>query len=160
MTPVVFGSALRHFGVKELLDTDPASRRRAARAEGEDQGQSCAGRPGQQGSHRLRVQDPGEHGPKPPRQDRVLPHGVRPVPARHATEDGGGQAAWHHLAGDVHGAGPRDRGRGVWRRRDRHSKPWSAARGRRAVGKRQRAVRRASRTSRRKSCVACARRTR
>jgi peptide subunit release factor RF-3 len=38
MTPVLFGSALRHFGVKELLDTICAGGACAARSEGEGEG--------------------------------------------------------------------------------------------------------------------------
>ena len=59
LTPVFFGSALNNFGVRELLDgAGRAGAVAAARS-----GRRARGRPGRGAGHRLRLQDPGEHGP-------------------------------------------------------------------------------------------------
>ena len=61
LTPVFFGSAVNNFGVRELLDAfveyAPAPRPRAATHAGAATGEE---------THRLRVQDPGQHGPAAP----------------------------------------------------------------------------------------------
>ena len=67
LTPVFFGSALNNFGVRELLDglgelAPPPRPQRDARADGR-------ARRGQ--GHRLRLQDPGEHGSEAPRPRRL-----------------------------------------------------------------------------------------
>ena len=61
-TPVFFGSAINNFGVEELLR---GVRRRGSRPAAA--GRAPAGRrAARAGAHRLRVQDPGQHGSGPP----------------------------------------------------------------------------------------------
>ena len=78
-TPVLFGSAVPNFGVRLLLDTllelAPAPTPRPT---------PTVTRPGIDGAFlRLRVQGAGQHGPGPPRPDRLRPGLLRPVRARH-----------------------------------------------------------------------------
>ena len=67
LTPVYFGSALRNFGVGDLLEGLGPFRAAAARAGV----QSAQGRGGGAAHERLRVQDPGQHGSEPSRPHRV-----------------------------------------------------------------------------------------
>ena len=66
-TPVFFGSAINNFGVREILsalvDWAPAPRERDATVRAVEAGRAAV--------HRLRLQDPGEHGPGPPRPHRL-----------------------------------------------------------------------------------------
>jgi peptide chain release factor 3 len=79
-TPVFFGSALNNFGVQELLDglvenAPPPHRAPTATREGRAHERRQV--------HRLRVQDPGEHGPATPRPHRLPAHLFRPLQPRH-----------------------------------------------------------------------------
>jgi peptide chain release factor 3 len=67
LTPVYFGSALRNFGVRDLIDAlgEYAPQPRAQVAD-----TRTVEANGPQ-DDRLRVQDPGQHGPQPPRPDRL-----------------------------------------------------------------------------------------
>ena len=60
LTPVFFGSALNNFGVRELLAGVGRPGPAAAAAAGRDRARSIRTR---SRGHRLRLQDPGEHGP-------------------------------------------------------------------------------------------------
>ena len=76
-TPVFFGCGINNFGVREILQAlvegaaAAAARRRPAH-----------GRSGRDAVLRLRVQDPGEHGPEAPRPHRVLPRLLGPLQSR------------------------------------------------------------------------------
>ena len=76
-TPVFFGSGINNFGVQEILQAlidwapPPQPRDGGARVVA----------PGRARVHRLRVQDPGEHGPEAPRPHRVLPRLLGPLRA-------------------------------------------------------------------------------
>ena len=79
-TPVFFGAAIHNFGVRELLDSFVrlAPPPQAAR-------DRHASRRTERGRfQRLRLQDPGEHGSRAPRPDRVRPGLLGLVRARHA----------------------------------------------------------------------------
>ena len=78
-TPVFFGSAINNFGVTELLSAfvEYAPAPLAARDD-DASSRSARGR-----ALRLRVQDPGEHGPGPPRPHRVHAHLLRSLPQGH-----------------------------------------------------------------------------
>ena len=79
VTPVFFGSALTNFGVEAFLDAFLELSPAAGPAPGR-------GRPGPARSRRvrgLRLQDPGEHGPAPPRPRRLPAGLLRPLRARH-----------------------------------------------------------------------------
>ncbi len=62
LTPVFFGSALKNFGVKDLLDAlasfAPAPRAQVSNVQDGRCARKC--------DDGLRFQDPGQHGPKPP----------------------------------------------------------------------------------------------
>ena len=79
LTPVFFGSALKNFGVGDLLD---ALGRIAPppRAQKADKRTVEAARAAHDG---LRVQDPGQHGPEPPRPHRLRAAVLRQADARH-----------------------------------------------------------------------------
>jgi peptide chain release factor 3 len=98
-TPVFFGSAINNFGVKELLDAfveyAPPPRPREPESAPSSRGEQV---------HRLRVQDPGEHGPGAPRPRRLpagllrqLQEGHEDAPCAHRQDRAGGQR--HHLPG-------------------------------------------------------------
>ncbi len=133
LTPVYFGSALEEFRRRRPARRPGRARAAAARAGG-GPSQSRGGRARHE---RLRVQDPGEHGPQPPRPHRVRAHLLGPAHARHE-----GQAGAHRQADEpAHAAfllrpGPRARRRGVRGRRGRHSQPRRAAHRRHAHGRR------------------------
>ena len=79
LTPVFFGSAMTNFGVEPFLDRfvelapPPASARRAPTGSIE---------PDSNRLHRLRLQDPGEHGSRAPRPHRVRARLLGQVHAR------------------------------------------------------------------------------
>ena len=62
LSPVYFGSALKNFGVAELLDALARYAPAAAQPGGGGQTRPA----GRQGSHRLCLQGAGQHGPQPP----------------------------------------------------------------------------------------------
>ena len=106
--------------------------------------------------HRAGVQDPGEHGPQPPRPHRLRPRVLRPPGARHAAEAGAHrQADPAARAAVLLRPRARDRRRGVRRRRGRHPQPRHAAHRRHADRGRGRATSSACPISPRKSCAAC-----
>ena len=78
-TPVFFGSAVNNFGVQPLLDffvehaPSPQPRATTTRDGRADRGDV----------HRLRVQDPGEHGSEASRSHRVPAHLLGPLRGRH-----------------------------------------------------------------------------
>ncbi|MGY3459560.1 peptide chain release factor 3 [Bradyrhizobium sp. LM3.4] len=124
LTPVYFGSALRNFGVGDLLQglgmfaPEP-------RAQESDQRRVEAHRSAHE---RLRVQDPGQHGSESPRPHRLCASVLRQAQPRHE-----GEARAHrqeHAAVQpaiLLRAGPFGCGRGLCRRRRRHSQSWHAA---------------------------------
>ncbi len=120
LTPVFFGSALKNFGVKDLLDALAAIRAGAARAGVEQAHHRCA-----RGRHdRLRVQDPGQHGPQPPRPHRLRAAVLRQAAPRHEGQAGAHRKADHAVgAAILFRAGPRARRRSLCRRRGRHPQP-------------------------------------
>ena len=82
LSPVYFGSALKNFGVRELLDAlarnappprDQAATRPRRRAR-------------RRRSHRLRVQGPGQYGPQSPRPGGVPAAGLGRIPPQHEAE--------------------------------------------------------------------------
>ena len=100
MTPVFFGSALNNFGVRELLEkfVELAPPPRGAR------GAAANGRPRGGSVQRVRLQDPGEHGPTAPRPYRVHARHVRTISPGNTNSpcaDGEGHAGGerHHLHG-------------------------------------------------------------
>ena len=130
---------------------------------------AAAPRPGGRQAHRgggrgqddrLRVQDPGQHGPEPPRPHRLHAHLLGQAPARHE-----GEARAHRQADEPQRAaillraGPRHRRRGLCRRRGRHPQPRHAEDRRHADRGRGHGASAACRTSRRKSCAASSCRT-
>ena len=116
--------AINNFGVQEILqaliDWAPPPQPR--------DGGSAHGAARRGAVHRLRVQDPGQHGPAAPRPHRVLPRLLGPLHARdegappaHRPRDEARQRA------DLHGQrARRQRGRGR-RRHHRHPQPRPAA---------------------------------
>ena len=78
-TPVFFGSGINNFGVQEILQ---ALIEWAPPPQPRDGGTRVVA-PAEAPFTRLRVQDPGEHGPAAPRPHRVLPRVLRPVRAGH-----------------------------------------------------------------------------
>ena len=82
MTPVHFGSALTNFGVEAFLQDF------LALAPSPTARESSIGpiEPTRHRVHRVRVQDPGEHGPAASRPHRVRAHLLRPFRARHRGE--------------------------------------------------------------------------
>jgi hypothetical protein len=82
LSPTFFGSALTNFGVEPFLHVFLETwRPRRARAR-----RTRAGRAGAGGLHRLRLQDPGEHGPEAPRPDRLRARRLGPLRGGHAGE--------------------------------------------------------------------------
>ena len=79
LTPVFFGSAVNNFGVLELLD-GLASFAPSPRPQPTDDAPGAADR-GE--GHRLRLQDPGEHGSQAPRPHRLRAPLLGPLRARH-----------------------------------------------------------------------------
>ncbi len=63
ITPVFFGSAVTNFGVQLFLDEFVEM--------APPPGGACGDRPGRRELHRLRLQDPGEHGSAPSRSRRL-----------------------------------------------------------------------------------------
>ena len=83
LTPVYFGSALKNFGVAELIAALAAYApppRAAARRAGADPARRS------RRSHRLRLQGPGQHGPQPPRPHRLHAAVLGHVQARHEAD--------------------------------------------------------------------------
>jgi peptide chain release factor 3 len=108
-TPVFFGSAISNFGVEELLahfavhaPAPIATCHLAAR-----------GRRGRRQAHRLRVQDPGEHGPAAPRPHRLHAAVLGQVQPRHAhVPRAPREGDAHRRRAHLHGGRPVRRGRG------------------------------------------------
>ena len=67
LTPVFFGSALRNFGVRDLIEALGAYRSEPARAGGRQPHR----RGDRAGDERLRLQDPGQHGSQSSRPHRL-----------------------------------------------------------------------------------------
>jgi peptide chain release factor 3 len=119
-TPVFFGSAVNNFGVQSLLDAvvdlSPAPLARPAVS-----AQVAAERAE---VLRLRVQDPGQHGPQAPRPHRLPARLFRPLRPGHEGQAG----RWRQDAVDqqrhhLHGARPVDDRRSLAGRHHRHSQP-------------------------------------
>jgi peptide chain release factor 3 len=135
LSPAFFGSALKNFGVRAMLDglashapSPGRSPRKGAR--------SSRGGVG----HRLRVQGPGEHGPEAPRPGGVRAPLLRPLPPRHEAHHGPPrQAARGVRTRSCSSPGARAGGGGVARRHHRPAQPRPAPRRRRL--ERGRAVR-------------------
>jgi peptide chain release factor 3 len=81
LTPVYFGSALKNFGVAELIDAI-AKYAPPPRPQPSDQGTILP----DQGSHRLHLQGAGQYGPAAPRPDRLHAAGFGHVQARHEAD--------------------------------------------------------------------------
>ena len=158
LTPVYFGSALRNFGVRDLIEALGAYRAAAARPGGRHAHGRRRPKPKMT---RLRLQDPGQHGPQPPRPHRLRARLLGHAGARHE-----GQAGAHRQADEPVGAAvllrphAHHRRRGLCRRRRRHPQPRHAAHRRHADRGRGHLCSAACRTSRRKSCAACGSATR
>ena len=120
LTPVYFGSALRNFGVGDLLEGLGKFAPAAARA-----GQQPAQGRGRRAAHeRLRVQDPGQHGSEPPRPHRVCAALLRQAQPRHEGEAGAHRQEHEPVQPAILlRPGPLGGRRGVCRRRRRHSQP-------------------------------------
>ena len=120
MTPVHFGSALTNFGVEAFLQDFLEAGALAHRARIEHR----PDRAHPHRVHRLRVQDPGEHGPAASRSHRLRAPLLRPLRARHR-----GGACPHRqddppLGGAAaHGTGAQQRRGSVGGRRDRRHRP-------------------------------------
>ena len=84
LTPVYFGSALRNFGVGDLLE----GLGKFAPAPRAQEFEPAQGRGGRAAHERLRVQDPGQHGSEPPRPHRVCAAVLRQAQPRHEGETG------------------------------------------------------------------------
>jgi peptide chain release factor 3 len=117
--PVFFGSAVNNFGVQSLLDAvvelSPAPWPARPRA---------AGRARRAQVLRLRVQDPGQHGPEAPRPHRLHPRLRRPLRARRQAQAGEHrQEPRHQQRHHLHGAGPQHHRRSLGRRHHRHPQP-------------------------------------
>ena len=105
--------------------------------------------PRQRRVHRLRLQDPGEHGPATSRPDRVRAHRVGLLRGQHAGDPRSQrQDDPPGVAADVHGARAQRRRRSVARRRHRRARSRQPAHRRRAVDHRRRSSSRASRALR------------
>jgi peptide chain release factor 3 len=131
-TPVFFGSGINNFGVREILralvDWAPPPQPRAATAHGQPLGASRPSR-----LHRLRVQDPGQHGPEPPRPHRLLPRLLGPVHAGMKVKQRRTGKEIKIANAVVFMANERvAHGRGLRRRHHRHPQPRPAADRRRA----------------------------
>ncbi len=131
----------------------PASTRAAGRYAG---GGSDRARPDRAG-----VQDPGEHGPQPPRPHRLRPRLLRAPHARDALAPGA-DGKTHPAARAAVLLRPRARAgrRGVRRRRGRHPQPRHAAHRRHVDRGRGCEFRRRAPISPRKSCAGCGSTTR
>ncbi len=115
-TPVFFGSAINNFGVRELLEAF-VEMAPSPRARPPPPYLSIPKRMLFRGLHL----NSGQHGPRPPRPDRLCPHLLRQVHARHEgdappSRQGGHLGQRHHL----HGAGPRPCGGSLSRGYHRH----------------------------------------
>jgi hypothetical protein len=146
-TPVFFGSAVNNFGVQLLLDFfvehAPAPQARATTSREVE--------PARGEAHRLRVQDPGQHGSATPRPRRLharllgqVRAGMKALPR---AQRQGGEA---RRCADLHGRGPRDRRRGLRRRHHRHAQPRHDQRSATPSPRARRWCSPASRTSRRR----------
>ena len=124
LTPVFFGSALKNFGVGDLLDAlarrgAAAARAGGRQAPGDGRGSRHVG---------LRVQGAGQHGPEPPRPHRLRAAVLGQAQARHEGQAGAHrQAHQPHRAAILLRAGSRAGGGGPCRRRGRHSQSRHAA---------------------------------
>ena len=76
ITPMFFGSAMTNFGVRPVPRRLPRARARRPRPRQHRPGSSSRRPPT---LHRLRLQDPGEHGPGAPRPHRLRARGLRPL---------------------------------------------------------------------------------
>ena len=86
------------------------------------------GEGGRRQDDRLRLQDPGQHGPQSSRPHRFPARLFRPAQARHAGEAGADRQAGHAIgAAILLRPGPLARRRGVRRRCGRHSQSWAIA---------------------------------
>ena len=134
LTPVFFGSALKNFGVGDLLNA-LAAMAPPPRAQQADKRTVAATEHGDDG---VRVQDPGQHGPEPPRPHRLRAAVLRQAHARHE-----GQADAHRQdhqparAAVFLRAGSRARRGGPCRRRRRHPQSRHAAHRRHADRRRR-----------------------
>ena len=97
LTPVFFGSALRTFGIRALLDqlaaAAPSPRPQPAEPIDREARRAAGGG--------LRLQGPGQHGPEAPRPRRLRAHLLGPLPARHEAEDGPPPKAHRHRQSDL-----------------------------------------------------------
>ncbi len=157
LTPVYFGSALKRFGVGELIEAlathAPPPRTQPA--------EPRTGRARAQRRHRLHLQGAGQYGPAAPRPHRLHAAVLGQVQTRHEADAvRQRQADRGALADPVLRAGSRDRRRGPARRHHRHPQSRHAAGRRYAERKGGRALHRPARISRRKSCAASRSRTR
>ena len=123
MTPILFGSALKNFGVGDLLNAlgalaPPPRAQTGRQAHGDGDRVRAVG---------LRVQDPGQHGSEPSRPHRLRAALLRQADARHE-----GHAGAHRqdhqpaCAAVLLRAGPRAGRRGLCGRRRRHSQSRNA----------------------------------
>ena len=156
LTPVFFGIGLAQF----RRARSHRCARRICAAAARPGGRQASRRGGRAQDVGLRVQDPGQHGSEPPRPHRLHAHLLGQAPARHEGEARAhGQAHEPELAAILLRPGPRHRGRGLGRRRGRHSRTTarcaSAIRSPRA----RTSSSAACRASRRKSCAASSCRT-
>ena len=120
LSPAFFGSALRNFGVRALLDGLANFAPVAAAAAGR-----AAHRGARRGQgHRLRLQGPGQHGPQAPRPGGVRAPVLRPVPARHEAQHGAAHQADRGRQPDLLlRPRARDRRGGLARRHHRRAQP-------------------------------------
>ncbi len=130
LSPVFFGSALTNFGVEpflqEFLELAPAPTPRESTTGPVIAAQSRV--------HRVRLQDPGEHGPEASRPRRVRAHLLRPVRAGHAGDARAhGEADAPLVAAAVPGARAHRHRGGVAGRRDRRHGSRHAAHRRHAL---------------------------
>ena len=120
LTPVFFGSALKKFGVQDLIDAlaefAPPPQPVAASTRKVD--------PRESQDERLRVQDSGEHGPQPPRPHRLHARHLGQADARHeGAAVAHGQEHRAQRAAILLRPGPATGRGGLRRRRRRHSQP-------------------------------------
>ena len=144
-------------GAAQFRRRRSAGRPRQIRAAAARAGSQSAQGRGRRAAHeRLRVQDPGQHGPEPPRPHRLRAAVLGQADARHEGEAGAHRQEHDAVVAAVLlRAGSRDGGRSLCRRRRRHSQSRHAADRRHADRRRGYHLRRRAESSRRKSCAAC-----
>ena len=110
LSPVFFGSALKNFGVEQLLDALGRLGAGTLAAQGDAAHRSARRRAGDG----LRVQGAGEHGPEPPRSRGVRPALLGPVQARDEAPARARRQVDDGVVADVLlRPGPRDGGRSL-----------------------------------------------